>query len=712
MPERALRGCVGAVLLSSLAWFAAPATAGGNDSSVSSSTVAYALPAPPAKGSHMDFAADHLDYDRGRALIHLKGDVRVKDSTWTLRSDELWMDTTQHQGHSEGFLFVDDGTSAVSGSSGDFDFVDHTGEVVNASAGYGDWRVHAKSMDLDVKRRLYYTQADFTSCDYVPPHYHFYASRMTVVPGNYLFGRNVVFFLGKMPLFYTPLLYKDLAKTHLLSVHVQPGYDHRNGAFLKSTLTNQYSNGWRSKLFLDYYTSQGLGIGGELFRRKGVDSRGALSIYDIHEDGGRERWSLSGDLYQGFASSFSAQGRMNALSDPNFNNDYARSSLFPVTQNLMNSAALAYRLRQATVRLSYNREDDAILSHTFTRASEDLPRLDAQTAPLRFFGLPWLNTLTGYADNNYTQARGYTQKSVNGAWEGTRVFALTSRLSFTPRVNYNETFYDRDTVSYSSGVYTMFQNPTVGRYTTAGTLRLRTLAGNLDITQTYTRRLRPDSLSVDAAAVDRGVETNLLSAQQAFRPSRVVLVRVQSGYDFRVFTDQTVGFRDRVQPIVTDITLTPRTFFNLTLRDDYQLSQGNRDVVFNTTWGADTGTFLTAGAGYNKSEVDEYYMNTEFGWSNSTGTLHLAGALRAVVYSPGGVGGLRGYYIFDKEISAIKRWHDFYTKLACRFRPGNVQEASIRIEMKFRGYDADRRKVHDWESEWYPERAQGREDRP
>jgi len=105
-------------------------------------------------------------------------------------------------------------------------------------------------------------------------------------------------------------------------------------------------------------------------------------------------------------------------------------------------------------------------------------------------------------------------------------------------------------------------------------------------------------------------------------------------------------------------------------------------------------------------------MNTELGWANSTGTLHVAGALRSVVSSPGGVGGLRGYYIFDKEVSLVRRWHDFYTKLTCRFRPGNVKEASIRIEMKFGGFDADRQKVHDWESEWFPERAQGREDRP
>jgi hypothetical protein len=639
--------------------------------------------------------------------------VRVKDSTWTLRGDELWIDTARHRGHSEGFLFVDDGTSAVSGFPGEFDFVDHTGELHNASAGYSGWRVHAKSMAVDEKRYIYYKGADFTSCDYVPAHYHFHASRMTVVPGNYFFGRNVVFFLGKLPLFYMPLLYKDLAKDSGRHIEFQPGYDHRNGYFLKTTMIHQFSNGWRSKLFLDYYSAQGVGVGGELFRRKGPDSRGALSAYNIHEDGGRDRWSLSGDLYQGFASSFAVQGRLQELSDPNFNNDYARNSLFPITPNLLNNAGLVYRLRQVTTRLSYAREDDATSTTTFARTSQDAPRLDVQSTPLKFFGLPWLNTLTGYADDNFTFGRGYIQKSVNGAWEGTRVFTLGRSLSFTPRVNYNETYYDYNNVLYGTGTAVNFHDTAVGRYTTAGTLRLRSLAGSLDLTETYTRRLQPNSFSVDKAASDNGVESNLLTALQAFRPNRAMLVRVQSGYDFRVYQNQTVGFRDRVQPIIADVILTPRHAFNLALREDYQLDQGNRNLVLSGTWGDELGTFLTAGAGYNKAEADQYYMNTEFGLGSSTGTVRLTGALRTVVSSPGGFGGLHGYYIFDKELALVKRWHDFYTKLTCQFRPGNVKNVGVRIEMKFGDADTQRQKtVNDWESEWFPERANGQVDRP
>jgi hypothetical protein len=330
------------------------------------------------------------------------------------------------------------------------------------------------------------------------------------------------------------------------------------------------------------------------------------------------------------------------------------------------------------------------------------------SAPFTFLGLPWLNNLSGFFNNNYSLGRYYLEKTAGGTWEITRAFNLTRALSFTPRANYSNTYtyFSRDSTNVDQ------LNETVGRYLAAGTLRIKTRAGNSDITQTYSRRLVRDSFNVDVGANDYGIETNQLSLVQTYRPGRTVLVRVGSGYDFREFKDHAVGFHDSLQPIQSDVILTPGAAFNLALRDDYLLGTGNRNTIINSTWGDEMNTFITAGVGYNLSQADHYYVNTEAGWSNSTGTLHVGVAVRSTVISPGGFGGLHSFYVFDREAQIIKRWHDFYTKLTCRFRPGNVKEYTIRIEMKFGGFDAERKKVHNWESEWFPERVYGKEDRP
>jgi lipopolysaccharide assembly outer membrane protein LptD (OstA) len=57
----------------------------------------YPLPPPPSvsTATGLNFWADHADYDGPSATLHLKGHVRVQDSTGTIKADELWLDTRE-----------------------------------------------------------------------------------------------------------------------------------------------------------------------------------------------------------------------------------------------------------------------------------------------------------------------------------------------------------------------------------------------------------------------------------------------------------------------------------------------------------------------------------------------------------------------------------------------------------------------------------------
>ena len=140
------------------------------------------------------------------------------------------------------------------------------------------------------------------------------------------------------------------------------------------------------------------------------------------------------------------------------------------------------------------------------------------------------------------------------------------------------------------------------------------------------------------------------------------------------FRDHEVGFHQRVQPIVADVSYTPRPELSLALREDYQLGEGNRSFLFSGTRGDELGSFLSLGAGYNKATANQYYMNADFGWLGSSHTLRLGGALRSVAVTDHGPGGLHGWKLFEKEVSVSKQWHDFFTRLIFRLRPGGVKE--------------------------------------
>lgn len=689
----------------------APAPGTGSD---------YPLPPPPAVSTAtlLGFSADHVDYDASSATLRLRGRVVVTQSTRTIKSDELRLDTADRSGRAKGFLFVEDGASAVAAADGGwFDFEDQTGRLYKASAGHGFWRVHAKEARLSPHKKLDYLSADFTSCDVVPPHYHFHASRLTVVPKKYMLARNMSFWLGPVPLFYFPIFWKSLDPEHAVPIRLQPGYDRRNGAFVKGTMFRSFGPWTYDKLYIDYYATQGLGLGSELQHHRGEDSRGALFFYHVHENpSGTERWAVAGDGYKVLVSSLSLQGRMQVVSDAHFNNDYARGSVLPVTPELFNSGALTYRQKSYLLRLAYNRHDEAAANQVdFLKTTEDYPRLDFQTTQLKLGKLPWLNTFKGFASQNYDRGRPFIQRAVNGSWEGTRVVPLGLGLSLTPTVGYSQTWYDRFDELNSFKSTTTFQDVFVGHYTLQGNVRSRNPLGNWDLTETYVRRLRPDSLADDAGAPDHGVERNLLTLQDFFRPARMLFVRAMSGWDFRTDEFQTYGYHQRLQPLVTEVTYAPRPSFNWTLRDDYRFGYGNRSTLASFLYGREDLSFAQLAAGYNKGQPGRYGLDASFAVANASATWKIGATLRSEFFTPGGWGELSTghFHLFEKELSLTRAWHDFFTRALMRLRPGGVREFSFRINLRFGpGSSRDTLPRRDWESEWFPERATGASDRP
>jgi hypothetical protein len=672
----------------------------------------YALPEPPP-GPRVDYEAGEADFDADKQMLHLKGAVRLKESTWTVKAEELWLDTGRRVARTDGPMLVEDGWSALYGESGEFDFEKHSGRLFRTSAGHADWRISAKQARLFEDRTLSYRGADFTSCSALTPHYHFHASQITVKPRKSLTAKNVVFYLGDVPVFYTPYLYKSLKPSHFLRWKTSPGYDSRNGAMLRNTLTTEHGRLLYSKLYADYYSNQGFGYGGELHRREGEDSRGALYGYRIKETStGDSRWTVLGQQYQAISSSDSFQARLQFQSDADFNNHYARSSTFRVTPELFNSGALTHRFRRATARLSYSRRDAATADRReFEKQNESAPRLDIQSVPLQLGRSPWVHTLDGFADNRYDRTLPFLEKSVGAGWETTRTFHVMRGVSFAPKALYRQTYFNKYQRSVVGSTQTVL-DAAVGRYGAEGVLRFDTPLGGVDAGYRHVRRHRPGHLDEDAAATDRGVEESLLTVSDVFFPTPRTWARLSTGYDYRVFRDRTWGLRERVQPIVAETSWNPRETLSVTFRNDYQPYEGERAFLLDARWGSESGPTLGGGMAYNLANPRLYVASADVGFAPSSATWRVSFGLRASMETPGGPQRLQGLRVFEKEFGWTRRWHDFYTRVTGRFRPGGVGEASIRIDLKFGTTDPKAAPRRDWETELFPERATLDEQRP
>lgn len=642
-------------------------------------------PVPSTTTPHATFSAQHFEYDESSKTIHLEGHAFVKESSWTVRADQLTLYLEQKRADAFGNLQMEDGTSLAFGEAGDFDFEKKKGTLEDATAGFAPWRVHGEHARMDPDHWVSFTGADFTSCNLdVDPHYHFHSSSLHVLPHQWMYALNTIFYLRRVPVFYVPFFWKSLRRKHIFHTRVQPGYDHRNGPFVKTSTVydlNAYTHG---KFFTDYYAHKGWGVGNELDLKEGTKSNGGIYAYRIHErDTGQERWAVLGDDYQVLPATTTFQMRLQAQSDPNFNNDYLRSNSFAVTPQLINSGAFTRNTHTTITRLSYSREDDQnpLDPQKFVKTQENLPRLDWQTAPLSL-DLPWLNTFTANAVNGYTQGMGFWQRSSQAAWQARKAIPLVRNLSFEPTWGFSETYESRR--DWLTAVSTQsYIDAFTARYNAGGDFRWNSPAGIWDLGQTWQARFTPDTLNVDTAAQDRGVETNMTNLSYSLRPTRSIWTRVQSGYDWRVFRYQGYGFRDRVQPFSSDITWLAGAKWNLLVHDAYQLDQGNQTLAVQSDWGdRQAGTFYGLGLNNNKLTAFHFFPSEEFAIGPSTTTWRVWATLREDVRTARGGLHFDSVQLYDKELVIQKSWHDFNTRATFRIRPGGVKEAQFRIELR------------------------------
>lgn len=671
----------------------------------------FSLPEAPVS-TPVFYSADHFEYEGSTsgadARILLRGNVEVRESTWSLKAGETRVDMPTRRAYASGDVVLDNGIDMLRAESGDFDLVTHAGRAERVQARYAPWNIWSDHAVLSPDGKAVFEKTMFTSCPLRPPDYYFRAGTVRVRPRRWLTATNVRFYVHKVPVFYSPFLWRDLRTEHAIRTKFSEGYDRRNGGAVKTTTEFTPARPLYGKLFLDYYTAQGFAEGLEAGLRPGEDMRGALFAYNVHElKSGEDRWTLLGDYYQTLPSSFSAQGRLQAQSDPEVNNNYVRSSAFRVTTELDNSGAFVRRTDKTTTRLSYSRRDLADGRGGFRKTRESSPRLDFQTAPVAWRGVPLLFTFTGFADNSLvSEDRGFIQRSAGGGAEATQTKVLGRGVSVTPRLTYREVFEDRRDVWAGLVSTRTYRNVLSGFYGGGTNLRFDSWAGVWDAGYFYEGRFAPNTRRRDAGARDYGSEANLLTLADTIRPSRKVLLRAGAGYDFRKFRDRDLRVRQHLQPFTGDVVVTPRRGLEITLRDAYRFHEGNQGFLAQIDLGERGGDFAGVGLSHTRDRAAQYVGAFDFGWTPKESVWGFAGAVRSQVSTPGGFD-FRGFQVFEKELAVSRALHDFDARVLVRFRPGNVKEVLFRVNLRAERKALERRKVQkDTEAEWLPWRKE------
>ena len=677
---------------------------------------AYDLPTPPGN-DRIYFEADNASYDKGKDSLHLEGHALLLEygldpssgPVKITKGEDLYIFPSSHVFVSSGAVLMEDPGGAVFGYDARFDWEKKVGGLNNVNASYSPWRIlKAKRMESREGGTYVFKSGRMTSCDYEDEHYSFGFSRMHVTPGDRMWGLNVILYMGKIPVFYLPFMYRPLGKDAAWVTYLDPGYDKRAGFYLRSTIFHRYTKTIISRLFLDYYSKVGMGTGAEVGWNNSKDFNGSIAGYRIR-DGGLDRWGLYGGYWKEIGRDNScptcsgtiyySQGQMRMVSDPYFNNDYFRENPYAVSPDRESSAAVVRQGKQTTTRLSVLTRSQAMVvngSSRYVTTYESLPSVDFSAPNI---ALPFLTGVVNSFTANVNRAQytnyDYYQESAYAQWMMSKSVPVVKHLSLLPSVYYNQNVMLHP--RRADGTNDI--NQWTGAYGTNWVLRYDSLLGTLDTGYSYMRRLSPNSFNVDNASADSGVSTNQMTMQLFMRPNRQFYFKTGSGYDFRHVRNTSLDADQRLSPIASELLYMPHEKLSVFARNYYQVRDGNQAFVFQADYGGLEENGFSLGLAnyknYNNSNSvatstpaftmgpGAYILSPTIRWVPNNATWRLDLGLSFYAYTTGGIH-FNTLCLYEKNVTLYKIFHDFFTQWYVKIRPG-VETVGFLATLRFNG---------------------------
>lgn len=650
---------------------------------------AQAYDLPSSTGTHrVEFEADEAVFNENTRQISLSGMVRIQEKDKDnlvmklIRAKEATVDMEKKTVVSPSDFVIDSSTGSIYGKSGMINYGDNTGTIRDSRFSYGNYVFRGKEVSFD-NHKYVYRNSSITSCDKEPPHYTLRTSVIKIVPEHYFLAYNCLLYIGKVPVFYFPVLFKPDGEGTPFTTYLFPGYDSRNGPYLKTNLVYKINREAKVKAYLDYFTKKGLGTGMEFDFRRPEKNISNISLYRIRESGESfDRWAVTGGYWHSFnnfnesaTAHYYSQAYFRLMSDPEFNNHYFRDNPFAVSEDKYASVAFTRQSKYTITRISARRRDlkpeDTL--QDFIREEEHTPRLDFFTVPFSIFKAPWLNSFNTYIEKGRDHFWEDYQTKGKAEWTVYKSIPIVKHITFAPSAFASETMLlSTDTANADQWI---------GRYGGKLNLRFSQKWGSFDIGYAHTQRTISGTWKDDLSAEDKGQERREIYADMFIVPNYKTHFRAKAGYDNRNYFDAQA--RQRMTPLVAELSYSPSDKYNIFIQDTYDFYGSTNSFIMQGRAGNNENYYGLGISKYSEAADDDgaWLFHNTFGLKlYPTATWRLEGILR--IRAVAAKGSSDSLNFFEKTLTLHKDFHDFRTRLSFRSRPGGVKDVFFIISLK------------------------------
>jgi len=245
---------------------------------------------------------DVVKYDMKKGTVIYRGGVRARRDEVSLSCDSLVAYLDSDEVYAEGHVMLSDRDLRITAERAYYDFRTHRGVLERARIVQGlrkkgsgvEWVVYAERLVREDRGTFRAHAAWISTCGFKEPHYRLACTSLLIKPGAYFVAKNMVVWIGKVPVFYYPYFRHDL-QHEWLPRDFDLGSSSTLGDYLKA-VWEVYANDVVSVLLRLHFTSRrGTGVEGELRYRGAGCGEGELKYYTIRDDARgeieRHRWT-------------------------------------------------------------------------------------------------------------------------------------------------------------------------------------------------------------------------------------------------------------------------------------------------------------------------------------------------------------------------------------------------------------------------------------
>lgn len=411
--------------------------------------------------SQVHIQADTIEYLRDQNLVIAKGQVHVQQDLVHLYADTIRYDNIAQDVHAEGHVVWQDETQEVEANSLDYNLKTGMGKAYNIKTTAPPWISTGSEIDL-MPHKIVIKDAVTTTCDYPEGYRHYYmkAAKITIYSGDYLVAENVVFYIGKVPVFYFPFFVRTIHDLQT-PLSISTGATDYLGDYILLTTNYLFNPKNYGALYTDYFFKKGFGLG--LRHEIALNDYQVLSLYGYgidEKDTHQFRWEGRARMLWALSSNFQGRVEADIPGDGIFSTDYSVARRDPTLVSTVKEYDISttYTNQKYTLGLLIRRQETADYSNPpqseyhFIESLQNLPQATFSLFPMSLLfkeGPKYDLSLQG--DRTYTQANGFYISHLTGELGLSQSLLLLQTQSLFARAAIDDSFQDVSDVGVTIG---------------------------------------------------------------------------------------------------------------------------------------------------------------------------------------------------------------------------------------------------------------------